>query len=269
MPASGAQRKLLDLGETRIEYYVQGSGPLVVLLPSLGRGAEDFIGIAPMLAHACRVVTPQPRGIGESRGPMSGITLHDYARDLAAVIEKEGGPALIGGHAFGNFVARTTAVDRPDLVRGIALLGATHVWPVPPDIRTSIMKSSELALPDAERIGYLKHAFFAPNSDPSVWLAGWHPEVKKAQRIATDATPQPEWWHAGSAPILDVQPEDDVMIPPESQSRYRDEMGERVSIVRIPDAGHALLPEQPAAVARALLDFDKRLRAGGQAITPT
>ena len=92
-----------------------------------------------------------------------------------------------------------------------------------------------------------------------MWLDGWHPEVKKAQRIATDATPQPEWWQAGSVPILDVQPENDVMIPPQSRSRYRDELGERVSIVRIPDAAHALLPEQPAAVAQALLDFAARL----------
>lgn len=254
------QRKLLDRGETQIEYHAQGSGPLVVLLPSLGRGAEDFEALLPLLAPACRAVAPQPRGIGASRGPMSGVTLHDYARDIAAVIEAEGGgPAAIGGHAFGNFVARTTATDRPDLVRGVALLGATHVWPVPPDVRESIMKSSDLALPEADRIRHLKHAFFAPASDPRVWLSGWHPEVKKAQRIATDATPQSEWWQAGSAAILDVQPESDVMIPPESRSRYRDELGERVTIVRIPDAGHALLPEQPAAVAHALLAFITRL----------
>jgi pimeloyl-ACP methyl ester carboxylesterase len=88
-----------------------------------------------------------------------------------------------------------------------------------------------------------------------VWLAGWYPEVKKAQRVATDATPQAEWWQAGTVPILDLQPENDVMIPPESRPRYRDELGARVSVVRIPNAGHALLPEQPAAVAQALLDF--------------
>ncbi|MGZ5230858.1 MAG: alpha/beta fold hydrolase [Burkholderiales bacterium] len=121
------------------------------------------------------------------------------------------------------------------------------------------MKSSDLSLAEEERIKHLKHAFFAPSSDPTVWLAGWHPEVKKAQRIATDATPQAEWWQAGKAPILDVQPENDVMIPPESQSRYREDLGERVSIVRIPDAGHALLPEQPAAVAQALLRFVAQL----------
>jgi pimeloyl-ACP methyl ester carboxylesterase len=260
LPAPAVERKVLERDDIRIEYQAQGRGPLVVLLPSLGRGAEDFDVIRPRLAYAARVITPQPRGIGGSRGPMTGVTLHDYARDIAALIENEGGaPALIAGHAFGNFVARTTATDRPDLVRGIALLGATHVWPVPPDVRESIMKSSDLSLPELERIKHLKHAFFAPSSDPRVWLTGWHPEVKKAQRVATDATPQAEWWQAGSAPILDVQPENDVMIPPESRSRYQDDLGDRVSIVRIPNAGHALLPEQPDAVAHALLRFLEQL----------
>jgi pimeloyl-ACP methyl ester carboxylesterase len=254
------ERKLLDLGPTQIEYIAQGQGPLIVLLPSLGRGADDFDDVRPRLAHTCRVLTPQPRGIGASRGAMTGVTLHDYARDVAAVIENEAaGPALVAGHAFGNFVARTLATDRPNLVRGVALLGATHVWPVPPEIRGSIMKSSDLALSEDERLRHLRHAFFSPKSDPRVWLGGWHPEVKKAQRVATDATPQAEWWQAGTASILDVQPEDDVMIPPESASRYRDDLGERVSIVRIPNAGHALLPEQPDLVARALLEFAARL----------
>ena len=257
-----AERRTLERGDVRIEYFAQGSGPLVLLLPSLGRGAEDFRDVAPRLAHACRVVAPSPRGIGGSTGPMSGITLHDFAHDIAAVIEAEGGGrAIIGGHAFGNFVARTTATDHPHLVRGVALLAATHVWPVPPAVRESIMKSSDLSLTDDERVKHLRHAFFAPGSDPRVWLGGWYPEAKKAQRIATDATPQAQWWQAGTAPILDVQPEHDVMIPPESRSRYRDELGDRVSIVAIPNAGHALLPEQPVAVADALLEFARALSA--------
>jgi pimeloyl-ACP methyl ester carboxylesterase len=260
--AEGAalERKLVKRGSTHIEYYAQGSGALVVLLPSLGRGAEDFSAIRARLAEACRVLVPQPRGIGASKGLMAGVTLHDYAGDVALVIENEGGgPALIGGHAFGNFVARTTAADRPDLVRAVALLAATHVWPVPPDVRESISKSSDLSLSDDERLRHLKHAFFAPGNDASVWLQGWYPEVKKAQRAATDATPQAEWWQAGKVPILDVQPEYDVMIPPESALRYQEELGERVSITLVPDAGHALLPEQPEAVALALLGYLREL----------
>ena len=53
----------------RIEVLSQGDGPPVVLLPSLGRGAEDFDPIAERLADAgYRVLRPQPRGIGRSEG---------------------------------------------------------------------------------------------------------------------------------------------------------------------------------------------------------
>ncbi len=85
--------------DVRIEVLAQGSGPLVVLLPSLGRGAADFDPIAERLADAgYRVLRPQPRGIGRSRGPMTGIDLHDYAADVAAVIEHENnGPAFVVG----------------------------------------------------------------------------------------------------------------------------------------------------------------------------
>src|SRR4051812_20746327 len=97
--AEGAalERKLVKRGSTHIEYYAQGSGPLVVLLPSLGRGADDFASIRSRVAEASRVLVPQPRGIGASKGLMAGVTLHDYAGDVALVIENEGGgPALIG-----------------------------------------------------------------------------------------------------------------------------------------------------------------------------
>ena len=69
-----------------------------------------------------------------------------------------------------------------------------------------------------------------------------------------------EWWHAGTAPLLDVQPAHDVMTPPATRNRYRDELGAgRVTMTLIPGAGHALLPEQPEAVARAMLEYLKHL----------
>jgi len=232
------------------------------MIPSLGRPAEDFDDLSRRLAEAgyC-ALCPQPRGIGKSRGPMHGITLHDFARDMAAVIENNGGgPAVMAGHAFGNFVARTTAADFPKRVKAVILLGATHVWPVPTDIRASINRSHDMKLLEDERVRAMKHAFFAPGNDPRVWLGDWHEEVMHAERDATEATPREEWWHAGKAPILDVQPEKDVMTPPETRNRYRDEFGaDRVRMTVISGAGHALLPEQPEAVAKAVLDYLKIL----------
>ena len=255
-------RSIVERSGVQIEVLAQGSGPLVVMIPSLGRPAEDFDDLSGRLAAGgYRALRPQPRGIGRSSGPMTGITLHDYARDVAAAIEwNSGGPAVVAGHAFGNFVARTTAADFPDLVKAVVLLGATHVWPVPPDVRASINKSHDMSLPEEERIRCMKHAFFAPGNDPRVWLTGWHEDVMHAERAATEATPREEWWLAGRAPVLDVQPAQDVMTPPESRNRYRDELGvDRVTMTVIPGAGHALLPEQPEAVANALLGYLRKL----------
>jgi len=131
----------------------------VVLLPSLGRGAEDFDAIAAKLAAAhFLVLRPQPRGIGASRGPLTGIDLHDYAADVAAVIEAAGrGPAFVVGHAFGNRVARMLATDRGDLVRGVSLVAANVGRdPSPPDVRAAIRASADPALPDDVRLEALR-----------------------------------------------------------------------------------------------------------------
>src|SRR5690242_8831709 len=113
------QHFMADRGETHIEVIAQGAGPMIVILPSLGRGAEDYNVVAALLAKdGFRVLRPQPRGIGASTGPMTALTLHDFAADIAAVIEHERkGPAVVVGHAYGHFVARMLATDRPDLVR--------------------------------------------------------------------------------------------------------------------------------------------------------
>lgn len=260
--SSSATRRIIKHGDVRIEMFARGSGPRIVMLPSLGRGATDFDDIAERIAAAgYRVLCPQPRGIGGSRGPLTGITLHDCAADVAAVIEDDGGePSVIAGHAFGNFVAWTMAADHPALTRAIALLAATHVWPLPPDVRDSINKSHQMALPDAVRLRHLQHAFFAPGNDPRVWLGGWDEEVMLAERAATEATPKEEWWTAGTAPVLDLIPENDVCSPPASRHRYQNEFGaSRVTVVTVPNAGHALLPEQPQAVAEAVISYMRSL----------
>ena len=73
--------------------------------------------------------------MGASAGRMEHLTLHDFAADVAAVIEAEGGgPAVVLGHAFGQWVARTLAADRPDLVRGV-VLAAAAAKSAPPELR--------------------------------------------------------------------------------------------------------------------------------------
>src|SRR5690242_2280953 len=85
-------RELVRHDDVQIEVIAEGSGPAIVLLPSLARDSEDYDDVAAGLAAAgFRVLRPQPRGIGQSKGPMTNISLHDFARDIAEVIKAQGG----------------------------------------------------------------------------------------------------------------------------------------------------------------------------------
>lgn len=258
-------RFLVDHGSAHIEVISQGSGPVIVILPSLGRGAEDYNVVAALLAgDGFRVLRPQPRGVGQSTGPMEGLTLHDFAADIAAVIEHEGiGPAVVVGHAYGHFVARTLATDRPELVRGIVLAAASagkvppgvHEPSVSPEVREAIEKSGDVSLPEVDRVRYLQLAFFAPGHDPHVWLTGWHPDTERAENFASRATPVGEWFACGSARILDLQAENDAVAPRKFAGVLKAALGDRVTVVVISNAGHALVPEQPEAVVDAIAKF--------------
>jgi pimeloyl-ACP methyl ester carboxylesterase len=253
-------REIVAYDDVRIEVIAEGSGPLVILLPSRGRDSEDFDEVAAGIAAAgFRVLRPQPRGAGRSMGPLKDLTLHDFARDTAAVIKHAGGsPAVIVGHAFGNWVGRMTAVDYPQLVRGVVIVAAAAKaypagFPGAKELSDAVRKAGDPALPEAERLNYLRTAFFAPGNDASVWLKGWHPEVDEAQSAAGRTTRQSEWWSGGVAPLLDLQAELDPFKPRTMMNEIRDEFGERVKVIVIPNAGHALIPEQPAAVVNAVV----------------
>ncbi|MDB5544104.1 MAG: alpha/beta hydrolase fold family protein, partial [Hyphomicrobiales bacterium] len=197
------ERKMVSRGDIHLEVLVQGVGPTMVLLPSLGRGADDFAPMADVLeAEGFRVLRPQPRGIGASSASPAYASLHDCSNDIAAVIEAEGnGPAVLVGHAFGNRVSRLLATIRPDLVVGVVLVAANvgHA-PSPPEVREAIRNSANPALPDDVRLDALRFAFFAPGNDAAPWLKNWYPDVLASQRLAGDQTPRTEDYASGRAP---------------------------------------------------------------------
>jgi pimeloyl-ACP methyl ester carboxylesterase len=259
-------REIVSYDDVRIDVIAEGSGPLIVMLPGRGRGSEDFDEVAAGLAKSgFRVLRPQPRAAGQSTGPMKGLTLHDFARDTAEVIRHEGGgPAVIVGHAYGSWVARMTAADYPKLVRGVVIAAAAAKaypagFPGAKELSEAVRKSGDPALPEAERLKYLRANFFAPGSDASVWLKGSYPAVDESQFEAGRATKQSEWWGGGNAPLLDLQGELDPFKPRSMMNEFPDEFGTRASVVVIPNASHALIPEQPVAVVGAIVAWIGKL----------
>ena len=249
-------RVIVAYDNVEIDVIVEGAGPIIVFLPSLARDSEDYDPVAQGLAaKGYRVLRPQPRGIGRSKGPMANLSLHDFADDVAEVIKQLGaGQAVLVGHAYGNWIARMTAVDHPHLVRGV-VIAAAAARQIAPELTAAVTKAGDVTLTDADRLAALRLAFFAPSNDASIWLNGWHPHVRDIQRAAASAVRQDEWWSAGSVPLLDLQAAQDPFKPKNKRNEMKDEFGDRVTVVIIPDASHALIPEQPAAVVDALLSW--------------
>jgi pimeloyl-ACP methyl ester carboxylesterase len=264
--AAPRTRTVVRHDDVTLEVISEGRGRLIVLLPSLGRDSEEFDPVAARLAAAgFRVLRPQPRGYGKSVGPLENITLHDLARDIAAVIANENaenktaGPAILAGHAYGHFVAKTVAVDFPQFTRGVVLIAASQKK-TDPEVRRYTEIATDPSRPESERLKYLKIVFFAPGNDARLWLSGFHAQVRAHEIIARDATPQQEYWAAGAAPLLDLQADNDPYRPAWTRNELIEEFGaRRVSTVLIPHSAHAVMVEQPRAVAEAIIAWSKRL----------
>jgi pimeloyl-ACP methyl ester carboxylesterase len=253
------ESRKVDVGDAMLEAVTRGTGDTVVLLPAPYH-IDYLADFAERLAKAgFRTVAVNWRGIGESQGPLEGINLHHLAADIAGLIETlAAAPAHVVGHAFGNRVARCLAADRPDLVRRVVLLAAGGVVPTAPEAVRAAERLRQASLTESERLELRKIIHLSPASDARllqqakqspVWAA-----MNAAERVS-QATPLADWWEGGSAPLLVVQGLDDRRAPPGNGRALRDQVGERVCLVEIPQAGHFLVLEQPQAVAEAVITF--------------
>lgn len=257
---SYAVEKKVHNGDATIAYSMHGvKGPLIVILASTGRGTAEFEPLAEHLVkRGYRVALPEPRGIGGSHGPMENVTFHDFANDFAQVIKAEGGKAIIAGHAYGNWIARTIAADHPEITSGVVLLAAgAKVWPK--ELSDAITMINDPKSTQDQKIAGLRLAFFAEGNDPKEWLDGWYQDVTVSQRNARKITNRDDWWHGGKAPILDLQAGADPFRPIESRMEVKEEFGDRVTVTVIPKTSHALPAEKPIATADAIADWADKL----------
>ncbi len=257
-------RELLALpdaaGGAVIDVIVEGVGPAIVMLPSSLRDSEDFDDFAQLIAgQGFQVLRPQPRGMGRSSPPPPGTTLATLAGDVAFTIERLArGPAVVVGHAYGHWVARVLDMNHPQRVRGVVLLGASAKV-VPPGMAEALAIGSDPTQPEKERLDALGKSMFAPGNDARRWLAGWHPNLRAEYRSAGQQPPKDVWFPVAHAPILDLQGDQDPWRPAASRFELKDIVGDKVTVQVIANASHALIPEQPQAIAEAIVNWIRSL----------
>jgi pimeloyl-ACP methyl ester carboxylesterase len=252
-------------GDARLRVFSEGSGPSIVLLPGQGRGPRDFDTLSKSLVSAgFRVIRPEPRGFGESIGPVEGVTLRDNAADVAAAIEAtSAAPAIVGGWAYGNRVARMLATERPQLVRGLVLIAAGGKFAPKPEVFQSLQAYQDKSLPIEKRAEVARSILYGPNAIISIAdmrIDDVSPATIRAQSLApSPSTPVDSWWAGGEARMLVLQGLHDVIAPPENGRSLKLDYPDRVTLVEFPDLGHSMARERPDLVANAIIAWAAKL----------
>ena len=147
-----------------------------------------------------------------------------------------------------------------DAGAGARLVLAASPGPVQPkpEPATALRRVFIPELSNTEHLEAVALALFAPGNDPVAWVDGWHPTLAFAQAEAERQIAIEELWARLRTETLVIQPADDLIVLPENAALMAAHAGDLVQVVTIPCAGHALLPEQPEAVATAILGWLRR-----------
>jgi pimeloyl-ACP methyl ester carboxylesterase len=258
---ASVQEGVVKLADSNIEYFSQGQGESIVLLPFGGLTVGYMQELSNDLADAgYRVVRINFRGSGKSSGPGEGITLHTLAADVAGVIRPlKLGRVNIAGHAFGNRVARTLAADHPELVRSVILFAAGGKVPPDPPGERALQAIFNPASTDADILSQMKYMVGNAAKIPMAWQAikpCRAPQVAGIQRTAMQNTPLKDWWAPpGKTKYLILQGTNDQIAPPENAVLLKQELGERATLVSFPGAGHLFIVTEPKKAAAAVVSF--------------
>lgn len=265
----GAGTRFLNTPEGRLAYSVQGAGPLIVTSPGMGDLRQTFRAMSPAVAAGgFRVADADLRGHGDSDATFRSYGDVDTARDLIALIEELGGPAVLVGSSMSAGAAVWAAAERPDLVRGIVLVGPFVRNPPVSAFLTALTRIL-FARPWAAAVwrAYLpvlykgrKPSDFAQHRDRiSQAMRGRGKTAAFSRTTRTTHAPVEARLAEVRSRALVVMGELDPDFPdPKAEADW---IAGRLSaaVVMVPDAGHYPHSQRPDVVVPALLDFARRV----------
>lgn len=237
-----------------------GSGrPLVVLNGLLGLNVHWF-GVLPRLVDRAECLLVQPPLL-EMRGPacsVGGVT-----RLVASVIESlTDEPAVIAGNSLGGHVGLRLALDRPELVRGLVLVGSSGLF------ERGFEKGVEHS-PSRQwlerKIGELFHdpgRMWPSMIDDSYAELSRRTSARALVKLGRSAKNDHLGERLGEVgvPTLIAWGRNDVVTPPEVAIQFSEQLPD-ARLRWIDRCGHAPQVEQPEALGAHIAEFLDELAA--------
>jgi pimeloyl-ACP methyl ester carboxylesterase len=245
----------LTVGSRRVYYVTRGRSGGTRLAFIHGAGGNRLLWGSQVrgLAPAGRVVALDLPGHGLSEGPAIA-SIDGYADVTTEALTHLVGPWILVGHSMGGGVALQVALQHPDLVAGLVLLGTGGRLRVVPQVLGGLQTDCP------GTVKGITAAAFAPASPEFLRRRGAAALLAVGQATlladfqACDGFDVLARLGEIRTPCLVLCGTDDRMTPPKySEALTRGIVGARLQL--IPSAGHMAMLEAPAAVTEAVLGF--------------
>jgi len=247
----------LKVGDTTIHCEVDGpeSAPAVIFVHGLAASSAVWQGQAERLRDRFRVVRYDLRSHGASQAVDVPCTRADLGAELIGVLDALGiQRAFVVGHSAGGVIAMHAALDRPERVRALVLVGTasecnekTRAWYESTAatarerggegaVKAMGLRSTGAPVPDGRGFAHLALAMCTLNTDPLT------------ERMRTLA-----------APLLVIVGDKDFLGAGGSVILHRAVAGSELEIV--PGRGHGIYVEDPDWFAARIAEFFERVLA--------
>ncbi len=238
----------------------------VVLVHGFTQTLATMESLAALLRDRFGVVRVDLPGHGGSAPPRDGFA------QAATVLGESAGRGAYVGYSLGGRLCLRLALDRPDLVDALVLVGASPGIADPAERAARVASDRELAA-EVERVGverfldrWLAKPLFAtlPSrlAGRAERLANTPEGLAASLRLHGTGAQEPLWGRLGDLrpPVLLVAGACDHKFAGLAE-RMAAAVGSSAEVALIPEAGHAAHLERPAEVAALVRDFLARAGA--------
>lgn len=266
---------LTKVGDINLDYYVEGSGPPLLLIMGFGGQASSWgQPFLEQLRPHFTAIRFSNRGTGLSDKPESPTTIRQMADDAAGLLDALGIPqAHVCGISMGGMIAQELVLNYPQKVNGL-VLGCTTCGPADgtgasPEVLAMFAPTPGMTREDQVRKawpGICAPSFIAAGSAflEQMLLEGLTNatpiETLAKQTVAVQAHDTYDRLPQIKAPTLVIHGDLDLLVPtPNAQILHERIPGSRLHI--LPGAAHGFCWEAPKESAGAIVEFLSKVSA--------